>query len=48
MSSKGTFLQDSFTHVLQNQNAKPTPATVAKKMFGKRHTLVSFTSVLRS
>jgi hypothetical protein len=35
--SKGTFLQDSFTHVLRNQNAKPTPATAAKQMFGKRH-----------
>jgi hypothetical protein len=39
MSSKGTFFQDSFTHVLQNQNAKPTLATAAKQMFGKAHPL---------
>ena len=39
MSSKGTFFQDSFTHVLHNHNAYPTPATAAKQMFGKAHPL---------
>ena len=48
MSSENTFLQDSFTHVLRNQNANPTLAIVAKKMFGKRHTPISFASFLRS
>jgi len=46
MSSKATFLQDSFTHVLRNQNAKPTPAIAAKKMSRKKQTLVFFTSIL--
>jgi len=48
ISSKGTFLQDSFTHILRNQNAKPTLAIVTKQMFGKRYIHVSFAFVLWS